>query len=81
MFFTAQKHVGHDCQVSGDFASDIAAFRSDFVCCMVLSLQIYLRNLSCQRIIICLTKLLQQNYIISLKHHLMMLELPLSLND
>ena len=36
MFLTAQKHVGHDCQVWGDFASDIAIFMSDFVRCPVL---------------------------------------------
>ena len=36
MFLTAQKHVGHDCQVWGDFGSDIAIFMSDFVQCAVL---------------------------------------------
>ena len=36
MFLTAQKHVGHDCRVWGDFALDIAIFMSDFVRCPVL---------------------------------------------
>ena len=31
VFLTAQKHVGHDCQVWGDFTSDIKVFTSDFV--------------------------------------------------
>ena len=31
VFLTAQKHVGHDCQVWGDFVLDIAVFMSDFV--------------------------------------------------
>ena len=36
VFLTAHKHVGHDCQVWGDFALDIAAFTSDFVQCLAL---------------------------------------------
>ena len=31
VFLTALKHVGHDCQVQGDFASDIPGFTSDIV--------------------------------------------------
>ena len=30
LFLTAQKHVSYDCQVWGDFASDIAVFMLDF---------------------------------------------------
>ena len=36
VFLTTQKHVGHDCQVKGDFTSDIVAFTSDFVRCPAL---------------------------------------------
>ena len=36
MFLTAQKHVGHDYQVKGDFASVIAVFTLDFVGCQAL---------------------------------------------
>ena len=36
MFLTAQKHVSHDYQVWGDFASEIALFMLDFVQCPAL---------------------------------------------
>ena len=31
VFLTTQKDVGHDCQVWGDFASDVVIFMLDFV--------------------------------------------------
>ena len=31
VFLTAQKHVGHDCQIHRDFASDFAVFMLNFV--------------------------------------------------
>ena len=37
LFWTAQKHVSHDCQVQGDFASDITVFMSDYIWCTVLN--------------------------------------------
>ena len=36
VFLTAQKHVSHDYQVWGDFASEIALFMLDFVRCPAL---------------------------------------------
>ena len=36
VFLAAQKHVSHDCEVQGDFASDIAVFMSDIVQCLAL---------------------------------------------
>ena len=36
VFLTAQKDVGHDCHVWGDFASEIKVFMSDFVRCLAL---------------------------------------------
>ena len=36
VFLTTPKHVSHDCQAWGDFASDIAVFTSDFARCPAL---------------------------------------------
>ena len=36
VFLTALKYVGHDCQVQGNFASDIAVFTLDIVRCPAL---------------------------------------------
>ena len=36
VLLTTQKHVGHGCQIQGDFTSDIAVFASDFVQCPAL---------------------------------------------